>query len=112
MGIQFLRHIERTAVLLHILDISGEAAASGWENYETVNTELDQFNHSLLEKPQVVAVNKTDLTDVRERLKKEIDTFAAKGIKLHTFSAVTGEGLPAVLHAVAAKIEEYRKRTR
>lgn len=112
MGIQFLRHIERTAVLLHILDISGEAAASGWENYETVNTELDQFNHSLLEKPQVVAVNKTDLTDVRERLKKEIDTFAAKGIKLHTFSAVTGEGLPAVLHAVAAKIEEHRKRTR
>ncbi|NPU83323.1 MAG: GTPase ObgE [Syntrophaceae bacterium] len=110
MGIQFLRHIERTAVLLHILDISGEAATSGWENYETVNTELEQFNPSLMEKPQVVAVNKTDLTDVRERLKKEIDTFAAKGIKLHTFSAVTGEGLPAVLHAVAAELEKQRER--
>jgi GTPase len=110
MGIQFLRHIERTAVLLHVLDISGEPAPSGWENYETVNAELGRFSPALLMKPQVVAVNKTDLTDVRERLQKEIDTFAAKGIKIYTFSAVTGEGLEAVLHAAAAKLEEQRKR--
>jgi GTP-binding protein len=110
MGIQFLRHIERTAVLLHILDISGDPPVSGWESYETVNAELGSFNPSLLEKPQVVAVNKTDLTDVRERLQKEIDTFTAKGVNIHTFSAVTGEGLKAVLHAVAAKLEEQRKR--
>ena len=110
MGIQFLRHIERTAVLLHILDISGDPPVSGWESYETVNAELGSFNPSLLEKPQVVAVNKTDLTDVRERLQKEIDTFTAKGVNIYTFSAVTGEGLKAVLHAVAAKLEEQRKR--
>ena len=109
MGIQFLRHIERTVVLLHILDISGEDEASGWERYETVNTELGRFNPSLLKKPQVVAVNKTDLTEVRERLQKEIDTFAAKGIKIHTFSAVTGEGLAVVLHAVAAELEKQRE---
>lgn len=110
MGIRFLRHIERTAVLFHILDISGDPPVSGWENYETVNAELLRFNPSLLAKPQVVAVNKTDLTDVRERLQKEIDTFAGKGVKILTFSAVTGEGLPAVLHALAARIEEQRKR--
>jgi GTP-binding protein len=100
MGTRFLRHIERTAVLLHILDISREGYSNAWEDFETVNRELALFNPSLMEKPQVVAVNKIDLPITRELIKKEIDIFDKKGIKVSAFSAVTGEGTNKVIHEI------------
>jgi GTP-binding protein len=105
MGVQFLKHIERTSVLLHILDISADDYPGAWELYESVNRELGLFNAALMAKPQVVAINKTDLTVTRERMKKDIDIFHEKGIEVSAFSAVTGEGLTVVLDRLAAQLE-------
>lgn len=109
MGIKFLRHVERTAVLLHIIDISGESSQSAWETMAVINEELRHFSPALREKAQIVAISKTDLTDTRERLDKEVDFLLQNGIKAFPFSAVTGEGLPAILHALADALRSARE---
>jgi GTP-binding protein len=104
MGTRFLRHIERTSVLLHILDISSEDYVDAWQNYEIINKELFNFCSALMEKPQIVTINKIDLPTTKERLKKEIDTFAQKGIEVFEFSAITGEGIKSVVNEMANKL--------
>ena len=108
MGTRFLRHIERTSVLLHILDISGEPPRSAWEDFRAINEELFLFNPGLAEKPQCVGINKTDLMQTKERLKKEVDIFAEQGIEILTFSALTGEGVEAVVKALLRRMESLR----
>jgi GTPase len=105
MGTRFLRHIERTAILLHILDISGESY-DAWGDFRTVNHELACFGPGLIEKPQVVAVNKIDLPVTRERMKKVIDIFEKNGLNLLTFSAATGEGIQTVLYEIVNKLKQ------
>ncbi|MFO7570358.1 MAG: GTPase ObgE [Smithellaceae bacterium] len=100
MGIQFLKHVERTSVLLHLIDISDEAHAGAWKNYAAINKELALYNPQLMEKPQIVALNKIDLPFVKEKVKKTVAQFSKKGIMLHPFSAVTGEGLPDILRKI------------
>jgi len=104
MGIKFLKHIERTSVLLHILDISMEPNTNAWSNFTTINKELEHYNPELLEKPQIVALNKIDLPDVKESVKKEVALFKKKGIILHPFSAVTGEGMKEILNKIITKL--------
>jgi len=104
MGTRFLRHIERTTVLLHILDISREGEAGAWRDFEAVNHELAQFSAALAKKPQVVAINKIDLPATRAGIQKEIDIFEKKGIGLLKFSAATGEGTDAVLREILKKL--------
>ena len=105
LGTRFLRHVERTAVLIHLLDISGEAPVSGWHRFEVINRELELYDPALATKPQVVAIGKMDLPETRERVKKEIDFFREKGIEVFGISAVTGEGLEALLAAVVKKLQ-------
>jgi GTP-binding protein len=100
MGIQFLRHVERTTVLLHIIDISDEEHANAWKNFTAINSELELYNPQLMEKPQIVALNKIDLPEVREKVKKTVAQFSKKGIILHPFSAATGEGLQDILNKI------------
>jgi GTP-binding protein len=104
MGTRFLRHIERTSVLLHILDISNESHSDAWRDFETVNGELALFSPSLREKPQVVAINKIDLPITRDRIKKEFDIFKRNGIKVLAFSAITGEGINSVINEITRKL--------
>lgn len=112
MGMRFLRHIERTSVILHIIDISLENHNSAWQNYETINEELSKFSPALLEKPQIVTINKIDLPTTRRRLKKEIDILEQKGIKVLTFSAITGEGIQAVVNEIAEKLQKVKELNR
>jgi GTP-binding protein len=109
MGIQFLRHIERTSLLLHILDISGEET-SGWHDFEVINSELASYSAELTLKPQIVAVNKTDLPVTRQKLEETISIFTEKGITLYPFSAATGEGIPALLQAIVEALQNIRNR--
>jgi len=104
MGTRFLRHIERTAVLLHILDVSGESYSSAWQAFEVINRELALSSPTLMEKSQIVAINKIDLPITRERVKKDIATFAEKGIKVLSFSAITGEGIEQVISEITEKL--------
>lgn len=106
LGQKFLRHIERTAVLLHVLDISEKENGSAWNDYETINAELDRFNKDLLRKRQIVALNKIDLTATREKMKKEMIPFHKKGINVFPVSAATGEGIETLLKAMLKTLGE------
>lgn len=105
MGISFLRHIERTKVLFHILDISREDGVDAWGDFEMINHELQMFDSSLASKPQVVAINKIDLPRVQERIRKEILFFQRKGIRIYPFSAATGEGVAEVVSAISSELD-------
>jgi GTP-binding protein len=106
MGIQFLRHIERTSLLLHIIDISEESNSNAWSNYSAINKELRHYNPALLEKPQIVALNKIDLPFVKEQVKKEVALFKKRGIILYPFSAVTGEGITKILNKISGMLNQ------
>jgi GTP-binding protein len=105
LGIKFLRHIERTSLLLHIIDISKEDYDSGWEDFKTVNNELVSFSPTMIEKPQIVAINKTDLPVTKERIQAERDTFEKEGITIFPISAITGEGIKALMGEIAKKLK-------
>jgi len=68
LGIRFLRHIERTRVIVHVLDISGSEGRNPYEDYITINNELENYNPNLLERPQIIAANKMDLPSSKENL--------------------------------------------
>jgi GTP-binding protein len=106
MGIRFLRHVERTRVLFHILDLSREPYEGAGHDFEVVNRELARFSPEMIEKPQIVGVNKIDLPVSRERLKNAVDFFAEKGIRILPFSAATGEGLPEILKTMMLLLQE------
>ena len=108
MGTQFLRHIERTSLLLHILDISQEEERDAWDDYETVNRELALFGPALIAKPQIVGIGKTDLPNVRERVKEVTKTFRKKGIRLYPFSAATGAGVSDIIKEMARLLQQNR----
>jgi GTP-binding protein len=108
MGIQFLKHVERTSLLLHIIDISVEPNTDAWSNFTTINEELGYYNAELLEKPQIVALNKIDLPFVREKAKKEVALFKKKRIILHLFSAVTGEGIQEILKNIITLLNQAK----
>jgi len=103
LGDRFLRHIERTELLVHIVDIQGYEGASPFENYKAINEELNAFNPRLLKKPQMVVANKMDiplsptkLRDFRSRIRK----------KVYPISALTGEGVKELLYAIGRKLEK------
>ncbi len=108
MGTQFLRHVERTSVLLHILDIADEEYRGARHDLETINRELALFSPSLMEKPQIVAINKIDLPITRERLKKEKDALKKMKINALPFSAATGEGVRQVINAITKLLEKTK----
>lgn len=94
LGHDFLRHIMRTKVLIHLVDGSSPSPA---EDMARVNNELSLFDSSLGQKPQLVAVNKIDLPQVRERLAEIRDSFSASRSKVFFISAVSGEGIPQLM---------------
>ena len=112
MGMRFLRHVERTSVLLHIIDISNESSEGAWRDYELINRELGLFSAEMLQKPQIVAFSKLDLPATRQKLKKEMDIFNQKGIEIFAFSAATGEGVSKLLGEMIFRISDQTPTTR
>ena len=98
LGHQFLRHVERCRVLLHILDdtFTTGPERSPLGDFDVINAELERYAPDLAARPQVVALNKTDATDPDKIAQHKAD-FAARGIELFTMSAATGEGVGPVL---------------
>jgi len=94
LGHDFLRHVTRTKVLIHLIDGS---SASPVEDMVRVNTELGLFDSALAKKPQLVTVNKFDLPQVKVRLDEIKDNFRAVGISFFFISAVTGEGVSELM---------------
>ena len=101
LGHRFLKHLERTGQLLHLLDLSWMPERDPIAEYEALNRELALFNPELAEKRQTVVVNKIDLPNVRENLQEILPYFQELGIKVFPISAATGEGIPELLDDIA-----------
>lgn len=102
LGDRFLRHIERTRVIAHIVDMGASEGRNPYEDYEIINKELADFSDKLLKKPQIVIANKMDLPDAKENLKE----FKKKvKVPVYEISAMENKGLDEVLVALADLIE-------
>jgi GTP-binding protein len=99
LGHQFLRHIERTKVVAYIVDVSSASGREPADDLTVIRRELELFRADMLARPQVVAANKIDAIDDPERLTRLRAKAAEWGLSVFTISAVTGEGVPALLEA-------------
>ncbi|MGN0241999.1 MAG: GTPase ObgE, partial [Candidatus Weimeria sp.] len=107
LGLEFLRHIERCKVLVHMVDISGVERDDPVEDIRSINSELSKYNEKLVEKPTIIALNKADTRpDDAESIKEKVeDTFHKKTFLI---SAVTGEGVKELLGEIAKELDEYK----
>jgi GTP-binding protein len=106
LGHEFLRHVERTRVLVHLVEPLPPDGADPLQNYRTIRRELELYSPALAAKPEVVAVSKAELTgsaEVRERLEREL------GRPVLAVSAVTGQGLSQLVGAVAEELMQVRE---
>lgn len=105
LGHQFLRHIERTRVIVHVIDMSALEGRDPYEDYVTINHELKQYNLRLTERPQIIVANKMDMPDAEENLRNFKEQLQ-DDYPVFPVSALTQQGLKEVLFAVADKIDE------
>ena len=108
LGHQFLRHIERTKVLVHLVDVSSASGRDPVEDFDTIRDELRFFDPQVFAKPQLTIATKLDALDEPERLERLQAHVTSLGLPLMQISAVTGDGLPALLEAVWQVIEAHR----
>jgi GTP-binding protein len=109
LGHQFLRHIERTKVLIHLVDVSGASGRDPVQDFETINEELRLFDPKVAAKPQLVAANKVDALDEPERLDALKRHVARTKLPFFTISGVTGEGVDRLLEAAWREIAAVRE---
>lgn len=101
LGDRFLRHIERTRVIAHVVDMSGFEGRDPYDDYVTINNELEKFSKKLIEKPQIIIANKMDIESAKENLEK----FKKKvNYPIYEISAMNNEGLEDVLVALGDKL--------
>jgi GTP-binding protein len=108
LGTRFLRHLARTAVLVHLLDASGLAGRDPMADFDALNRELALAGDALAAKPQIVAASKLDLAETRANLPALRAAFAERGIVLHAVSGATGEGTGELMRVVAAAVRAAR----
>lgn len=97
LGIRFLKHVERTRVLLHLVSLDPDESREPWSDYQIIRNELARFDPELSKRPEIVVLSKADLTDVREQYEELRATFAAHDVTLHLMSAATRDGIKEVL---------------
>jgi len=109
LGDRFLRHLSRTTLLIHLLDVSGLDGHDPEAAYDAINAELQAFDLSLAAKPQVVVANKLDLAEARQRFPEVRERFTQRGIELWGISAATREGVPALMREVGRRWRALRE---
>ncbi|WP_017755946.1 GTPase ObgE [Calidifontibacillus oryziterrae] len=108
LGHQFLRHIERTRVIVHVVDMSGLEGRDPYEDYLTINDELKQYNLRLTERPQLVVANKMDIPGAEENLEKfkqQLKEASREDVSVFAISAITRQGLRDLLFKIADLVE-------
>jgi len=111
LGDRFLRHIERTKLLLHLVDVSSFSGRDAVSDYETVNRELASYNEELATRPQFVVATKIDALDEPERLESLKHKAIADQKPFFAISSATGDGVRELVNAMAAKLEELSAET-
>ena len=109
LGHRFLRHLSRTTLLIHLIDISGFSGRNPMADYETINHELEAFDVTLAAKPQIVVANKLDLAEARTRFPDLQARLAARGVELRGISAASGEGVAALMREVGRRWRTLRQ---
>lgn len=110
LGHEFLRHVRRTKLLLHVLDASGGLEGRDpLDDFRTINQELFDFDGSMQEKPMIVALNKVDLIEARENLARLKDVLGGEGYEMYEISAATGEGVRDLQNVVGDRMREIRE---
>ena len=105
LGLDFLKHLEHTRLLVHILDLATvETGRAPWDDFMVINHELACFSPELAQRPQIVVASKMDVPEVRQRFPEVQRQFAPHGVEVLPISAVTGEGLEALIHRQAVII--------
>lgn len=106
LGHDFLRHIERTRVIIHVVDASGLEGRDPVDDFHTINEELRLYQPELLERPQLVAANKMDLAEARDNLPRLQEAAEDLGYRVFPVSAASGEGLDALVYAVWELVQQ------
>lgn len=106
LGHQFLRHIERTRFLVHLIDVSGLTGRDPMHDFDSINDELKLHSEKLAALPQMVALNKADMPEAPGIVAELRPDLEARGLEVFEISALTGEGLQPLLYRIAAKLEE------
>lgn len=105
LGDKFLRHIERTKVVAHVIDMSASELRDPYEDYILINKELEAFNEKLIKKPQIIIANKMDLPNAKEELEK-FKKKLKKDVEIFEVSAATNTGLQKVIDRLADLVDE------
>ncbi|MFD1038610.1 GTPase ObgE [Virgibacillus byunsanensis] len=108
LGHQFLRHIERTRVIVHVIDMAGTEGRDPYDDFMKINQELKEYDAKLLERPQIIAANKMDMPNSEDNLKSFIERLE-EDIPVYPVSALTKEGLRDILFAIADTLDEIPK---
>jgi GTPase len=112
LGVQFLRHIERTRVLVHMVDVSdGSGRESPVDDFKVIQRELASFGHGLDEKPMMVVASKADVANP-EKLKRLQAMAKRRKLPFYAISAVSGQGVDALKYAIAAEVRRAREAER
>lgn len=109
LGIQFLRHIERTRLLLHVIDVSGIEGRNPVEDFYTINKELESYSQKLSKRKQIIVANKVDVMQNDEAYKELEKLAKEKDIEIYKISAATGEGIDALMDRVIKVLKELPK---
>ena len=106
LGDKFLKHIERTRAIAHVIDISGIEGRDPYQDYITINKELEAFNKKVMDKPQIVIANKMDMPESSKNLEK----FKSKvDVPVYPISAIDGKGLDKVVEVLASMLDKINK---
>lgn len=106
LGHVFLRHIERTRLLVHMIDVSGLSGRDPMRDFESINEELKAHSERLASLPQIVALNKVDMPGAREIVDQIKPHLEARGFEVFEISALTGQGIQPLLYRIAEKLDE------
>jgi len=107
LGDQFLKHIERTRVVAHIIDMGGIEGRDPYEDYLLINKELENFNPKILEKPHIILANKMDLPDALDNLKKFVKK--VKKLPVYPIESISNKGLYEVVERLADMLDKIKK---
>ncbi|KAI4454010.1 developmentally regulated gtp-binding protein-related [Holotrichia oblita] len=107
LGHEFLRHVERTKLFVHMVDTAALEGGDPIEAVRAINAELAAYNEDLLKRPQVIAANKMDIPEAEANFMQMKEVFESEGVKLFPISAATGAGLEELLTCVADMLRDY-----